>query len=176
MNFAKYDRDRAVLVVWNDEPVLSAEPARLYADGEPEQELGLPDLDWAWEVSSWVRRQGHPDELINRVYRAVGSTLPVAMDTCHDCEVVTIAGADDNPPHADGCYHAWRPTHRIERQGHVSEVYLHGTGAAYTLDEWVAGCPADYERTDDGWLFQGEPFAGEVVRLIGRGEQEVRDD
>ena len=176
-NFAQYEQDRAVLVVWNDEPMLSVAPARLYSEGEPELSKGLPDIDWAWEVASWVRRQGHPDELVNRVYAEAHGELPVRLETCHDCEVVTIDGALGNPPHADGCYHAWRPTHRVYRDGHVSEVYLHGTGAAYTLAEWVACGPADYERADDGgWLFQGEPFAGHVVRLISRDEQEVRDD
>jgi hypothetical protein len=38
-------------------------------------------------------------------------------------------------------------------------------GPAYTKEEWDAGIAADYERTPAGWMFQGQPFAGEVRKL-----------
>ena len=81
----------------------------------------------------------------------------------------------------------WIATHEIVH-GYGSqtvEVMLDATGAAYQRHEWDATVDADYERTGDGrWLFQGEPFVGQVTetddgrtrRLYLEAESRVHHD
>ncbi len=53
----------------------------------------------------------------------------------------------------------WVPTHRLTLHHHdgCREVELVAVvdGAAYTAAEWAADAAADWELTEEGWLFQG---------------------
>lgn len=59
----------------------------------------------------------------------------------------------------------WIPTHQIRTSGVETPVMLSDDGAAYTKDEWDTTSPADYERRDGQWLFQGQAFNGTVQAI-----------
>ncbi len=61
----------------------------------------------------------------------------------------------------------WKATHRITTPYEQIEVMLVG-GVAYTREEWESESSADYEVVNGEWLFQGEPFTGEVESLLAQ--------
>ncbi len=60
----------------------------------------------------------------------------------------------------------FKPTHRVyfrtdEGFADPIEVMLIDD-IAYDQDEWATESPADFERVDGEWRFQGQPFTGHV--------------
>ena len=59
----------------------------------------------------------------------------------------------------------WNATHKIIHPLGIDLVML-VESVAYTEREWEGYDTADYEVVDGYWLFQGQPFQGEVIPLM----------
>lgn len=154
-------------------------PARCLAAAEVHDRTSIYRQGRGWIVSTWSE-QYRASELSHEMpWPMARAALSLARRHARLWRALARAGSPDAAMAREEATH--RALTAYERAAWMAEVEMGREGdderepdrhrapglsnTAYTRAEWDTASSADYERTPDGWLFQGQPFTGSVRRL-----------